>query len=74
MAISVAVMAATVLLGGWWWNVEAANYAENISDFAPAHTTATLAGNVLDLHVDGSRATSRAARAPTATISRTTAT
>ncbi len=52
MAISVAVMAATVVLGGWWWNVEAANYAENITNFAPAHTTATLSGNVLDLHVD----------------------
>ena len=50
-ALSLAVMAAFVLLGGKWWNVEAADYAENITLFAPAHTSATLEGNLLDLRV-----------------------
>ena len=47
--VSLVVMALIVVLGGKWWNVEAKDYAENV--FVPATTTATLAGNTLDLHV-----------------------
>ena len=50
-AVSLGLMAAAVLLGGKWWNVEAADYAENITTFAAAQTTATLTANQLDLHV-----------------------
>ena len=49
MAIALAVMLGAVYLGGKWWDVEAADYAENV--FRPASTTATLDGNQLDLHV-----------------------
>jgi hypothetical protein len=50
-AISVVAMIAIVILGGLWWNVEAANYASNIALFSAAATKATLSGNQLDLHV-----------------------
>ena len=50
MAISVAVMGVLVVLGGKWWNVEAANSAENI--FSSARTEAVLAGDQLDLNVE----------------------
>ena len=56
MGISVAVMGVLVLLGGKWWNVEAADYAENV--FGPAKTEAVLAGNQLDLRVETFRADS----------------
>jgi hypothetical protein len=46
---SLAVMVLAVGLGGYWWHVEAADYSGHI--FAPAPTTATLAGDQLDLHV-----------------------
>ena len=48
-ALSFAVMTAFVLLGGKWWNVEAADYAENI--YKPQPLIATLNGNQLELHV-----------------------
>jgi len=47
--ISLIAMVGAVVLGGWWWNVEAAGYAENI--FVPAPTTAVLTGDQLDLKV-----------------------
>ena len=50
-AVSLVVMLAFVVLGGWWWNVEAADYGGHISAFAPATTSATLSGNQLDLLV-----------------------
>ena len=43
------VLGGMVWLGGKWWNVEAADYAENV--FRPAPTTATLNGDTLDLRV-----------------------
>ncbi len=46
-AASLAVMAAFVLLGGKWWNVEAADYAENI--YRPQPLKASLVGNQLVL-------------------------
>ncbi len=48
-AVSLVVMLAAVLLGDKWWNVEAADYADNI--YAASPTSATLSGNQLDLHV-----------------------
>jgi hypothetical protein len=56
MGISVAVMGVLVLLGGKWWNVEVADYAENV--FTPAKTEAVLSGNQLDLRVETFRAES----------------
>jgi hypothetical protein len=50
MAGSLVVMSLLVWLGGKWWDVSAAEYAGNI--FAPAPTTASLAGNQLDLRVE----------------------
>ena len=47
--VSLVVMLGAVVLGGKWWNVEAADYAGNI--FSPSPTSATLTGNQLDLHV-----------------------
>ena len=49
LAISLAVMAFMVYEGGQWWNVEAADYAENV--FAPTPTSTRLNGNQLDLFV-----------------------
>ena len=49
LAGALVVLGAVVWLGGKWWNVEAADYAENV--FRPAPTTATLNGNRLDLRV-----------------------
>ncbi len=49
MAGALVVLGGMVWLGGRWWNVEAADYAENV--FRPAPTTATLSGNRLDLRV-----------------------
>ena len=46
---SLAVMAFVVIAAGHWWNVEAAEYGESIFKAAP--TTASLAGDQLDLHV-----------------------
>lgn len=56
MMLSLAVMLFLVILGDKWWNVEAADYAENV--FSPAKTTATLSGNQLDLNVQIVRADS----------------
>ena len=50
MAASLVLMALAVWAGGKWWNVEAADYAENI--YKPAPTTATLRGNQLDLNIE----------------------
>ena len=47
--VSLLVMLGAVALGDKWWNVEAADYAGNI--YKPTPTTATLAGDVLDLRV-----------------------
>ena len=47
--VSLAVMVGAVALGDRWWDVEAADYADNI--FSPAPTSATLSGNRLDLHI-----------------------
>ncbi len=47
--ISLMVMLGAVMLGGKWWNVEAADYAGNI--YSPSPTTATLRGNQLDLQI-----------------------
>jgi hypothetical protein len=49
LAASLAVMAFIVYAGGQWWNVEAADYAENV--FHPTPTSTTLQGNQLDLLV-----------------------
>jgi hypothetical protein len=46
---SLAVMVLIVYEGGQWWNVEAADYAENV--FHPTPTSTTLTGNQLDLFV-----------------------
>jgi hypothetical protein len=46
---SLVVMAFLVYLGGKWWNVEAADYAENV--FTPTPTISRLEGNQLDLLV-----------------------
>jgi hypothetical protein len=48
--LALVFMSAAVWLGGKWWNVEAADYAENV--FKPAPTRATLSGNQLDVLVD----------------------
>ncbi len=56
MILSLAVMLVLVLLGGKWWNVEAADYAENV--FTAAPTTAVLTGNQLDLMVQKVRSDS----------------
>ena len=53
MVGSVVVMLLFVLLGGHWWNVEAAGYAKNI--FTPTPTTATLDGNQLKLQLIAAR-------------------
>ncbi len=50
-AVSLVIMAAFVLLGAKWWNVEAASYAGRIGLFGPARTSASLTGNQLDLSV-----------------------
>jgi len=55
---SLVFMAFAVVLGGHWWNVEAADYSANI--FVPAPTKAVLAGDQLDLivknlHIDDRR-------------------
>ena len=44
-------MLAIVVLGGWWWSAEAAEYAKNITLFGPATATATLSGDQLDLNI-----------------------
>jgi hypothetical protein len=49
LVVSLAVMAFAVYEGGQWWNVEAADYAENV--FHPTPTSTTLTGNQLDLLV-----------------------
>jgi hypothetical protein len=49
LAVSLVVMAFAVYEGGQWWNVEAADYAENV--FHPTPTSTTLTGNQLDLFV-----------------------
>ena len=49
-AVSLVFMLAAVALGDHWWNVEAADYADNI--YKPSPTTATLAGNILDLRIE----------------------
>ncbi len=49
LAISLAIMLVAAALGGLWWHVEAASYAENI--YTRPATTATLTGNTLDLHI-----------------------
>ncbi len=49
LVVSLAVMAFAVYEGGQWWNVEAADYAENV--FHPTPTSTTLHGNQLDLLV-----------------------
>ena len=46
---ALAIMAVAVVLGGVWWNVEAASYAENI--YRQPVTSASLTGNTLDLHI-----------------------
>jgi hypothetical protein len=46
-AVSLVAMIGLVILGGWWWNVEAAGYAENVYKAAPLEVN--LAGNQLDL-------------------------
>ena len=48
-AISTAVMLLLVLASNHWWNVEAADYSDNI--YMPSPTTATLNGNQLDLQI-----------------------
>ena len=47
--VSLAVMLGIVLLGGKWWSVEAADYADHI--YTPSPTAATLTGNQLDLRI-----------------------
>ncbi len=49
MAGSLVFMAVLVALGAKWWNVEAADYDENI--FQPLQTEALLQGNQLDLKI-----------------------
>jgi hypothetical protein len=49
LAGSLVVMVAAVWLGGKWWKVEAADYADNI--YKPAPTTVSLNGNQLDFVV-----------------------
>jgi hypothetical protein len=49
LVVSLAVMAFIVYEGGQWWNVEAADYAENV--FHPTPTSTALHGNQLDLLV-----------------------
>ena len=49
LVVSLAVMAFVVYEGGQWWNVEAADYAENV--FHPTPTSTALRGNQLDLFV-----------------------
>jgi len=49
LVVSLAVMSFIVYEGGQWWNVEAADYAENV--FSPTPTSTTLTGNQLDLFV-----------------------
>jgi hypothetical protein len=56
-AATAVFMAFAVLLGGHWWNVEAADYSENI--YRPLPLTATLTGNLLDLKLGAPRESNR---------------
>jgi hypothetical protein len=46
---ALAVLAFAVYGGGWWWNVEAADYADHV--FVPAQIQARLSGSTLDLMI-----------------------
>ena len=61
---SLVFMALAVMLGGHWWNVEAADYSENI--YRPVPLEATLSGNQLDLKT-GKPRPERSPRRPSAT-------
>jgi hypothetical protein len=58
-AVSVAIMVGIVVLGGWWWSADAAEYSKYVTLYGPPSTTATLTGDQLDLNVkrihDGER-------------------
>ena len=62
LAVSVIVLAGLVLLANQWWRVEAAEYARNV--YVPSVTTASLAGNQLDLAVAPWRVNPRSGPVP----------